>query len=199
MAKKSFLLSHAMKLTFAVIGGAATLWLAGFLAFFVLVAGDQPRAPDEKTDVVVVLTGGTGRIEEGLRLMAEGRAKAMLVSGVHPDVSLRTLLDRWPGDARSKDRLTRHCCIYLEHQAATTEENAAETRGWLERNGGAKGVSVRLVTSDYHMPRARLLFRRALPETDLYSWPVKTTRMGTRAYWGTLLSEYTKTILTWLT
>lgn len=184
----------ALNALLAVVG----LWLAGLLFFFFSVASSQPRDASLPVDVIVVLTGGTNRIEEGLQLLAKDQAKAMLVTGVHPDVTREILLKRWQGDEPSKIKLLKHCCLFVEHAAATTEQNAAETKAWLDRNGGADGVSVRLVTSDYHMPRAKILFRREMPGADIYPWPVKTRDMTTRNFARTLVTEYIKTILTWV-
>lgn len=65
---------------------AATLvmvWALGFLWF--TVALPQP-AGDEKTDGVIVATGGAGRIDQGLAVLDQGLAPRMLVTGVDPEV-----------------------------------------------------------------------------------------------------------------
>lgn len=196
--KKESLLPSAFKLTVNMLLGAVGLWLAGLLVFFFCVASADPKDPDTQTDVIVVLTGGPARIEEGLQLLADNKAKAMLVTGVHPNVTREALINRWRGPEDAREKLLTHCCLFIEHKAASTEDNAEEALGWLNRNGGPQGVSVRLVTSDYHMPRAKLLFRRAIPEATLYPWPVKTSDMTTRNFARTLTMEYIKTILTWL-
>jgi hypothetical protein len=55
-------------------------WLLGFIWF--AGALPQPAPAGEGTDVIVVLTGGTGRIERGVTLLREGSADRLLVSGV---------------------------------------------------------------------------------------------------------------------
>ena len=58
-------------------------WILGF-AWFALFL---PRPADPvKTDAVVVLTGGTNRIDRGLEILRQGKAKRMLISGVDRDV-----------------------------------------------------------------------------------------------------------------
>jgi len=201
MAKKKKtqpLLPSAFKITLNVLLGVIGLWLAGLLIFFFCVATADPKHPEANTDVVIVLTGGSNRIEEGLRLMADDRAKAMLVTGVHPNVTREMLINRWNGGEEAKIGLLKHCCVFIEHKAASTEDNAEEALAWLNRNGGPRGVNIRLVTSDYHMPRAKLLFRRAMPDAQIYTWPVKTKDMMTRNFMRTLVTEYVKTFLTWL-
>ncbi len=199
MTRRFPAMPSVFRVTAAVAGGVVAVWVLGFVAFFLLVVASGPENPDRQTDVVVVLTGGPGRIEQGFALMADDKAKAMLVTGVHPNVSLRQLLDRWAGgDADRRARLNSHCCIFIEHKAETTEDNAAETLGWLGRNGGPDGVSVRLVTADYHMPRAMLLFDRAMPGAELEAWPVKSPSYTSWAFLRQMLIEYSKTFLMWL-
>ena len=56
------------------------------------------------------------------------------------------------------------CCVDLGFTAANTLGNARETAEWAR----AKGYSALiLVTADYHMPRARLELRAAMPEADI--------------------------------
>ena len=57
----------------------ALLYLLGYAAFAVTL----PRpAGDDRTDAIVVLTGGSGRIERGFGLLERGVAPRMLISGV---------------------------------------------------------------------------------------------------------------------
>jgi uncharacterized SAM-binding protein YcdF (DUF218 family) len=137
-----------------VLAGAAGIWAIG-LVWFALGITIQPPPPTTRTDAIVVLTGGSERIESGLSLLAAGRARKLFVSGVYRGV---TPLDLTRGSDISPHLVA--CCLVLGHVADNTEGNATETADWLraERYG-----SLRLVTADYHMRRALLEFRRALP------------------------------------
>lgn len=129
------------------------VWLIGFAWFVVSL----PRpAGDEKTDAIVVLTGGTGRIQRGLDRLAHGDAKRLLVSGVDPSVKLHEL-------AQVQDAPVQlfKCCVDLGKEAIDTRSNAAEAADWLKRKGFR---SVRLVTTDWHMPRARFELEHALKD-----------------------------------
>src|SRR3546814_17460962 len=64
-------------------------WLLGFAWFSLLLP--QPFETHRKTDGIVVLTGGAGRIGRGLDLLQAGAAKTMLISGVDRDVRPREL------------------------------------------------------------------------------------------------------------
>ncbi|MGZ8350588.1 MAG: YdcF family protein, partial [Allosphingosinicella sp.] len=59
------------------------LYVLGYAAFAVML----PRpAGDERTDAIVVLTGGSGRLERGFELVERGLAPRMLISGVERTV-----------------------------------------------------------------------------------------------------------------
>lgn len=152
-------------------------WALGF-AIFMMSLGAPLGA--RKTDAIVVLTGGTGRIDRGIALMRERSAKRMLVSGVGADVKPRELAARYPGSGA----LFR-CCIDLGHEAVDTRSNAEETALWVRQHGFR---TVRLVTSDWHMPRARIELRHALGgDIELVGDGVRTSPKM-----QTLLREYHK-------
>ncbi len=110
-----------------------------------------------KSDAIVVLTGGPGRIDRGLELLRQGASRHMLVSGVAPEVK--------PGELAAQYHIERRlmaCCIELGHQASDTRQNADETAAWVHAHGYK---SVRLVTADWHMPRARWSWRTCSTRT----------------------------------
>ena len=61
------------------------VWAIGFLWF--VVALPQPATDAQRTDAVIVPTGGAGRIARGLEVLDRGMAEKMLVSGVDPEVN----------------------------------------------------------------------------------------------------------------
>ena len=70
----------------------------------------SPDIPlDVRADGIVALTGGGGvRIRAGVKLLHEGRAERLLVSGVNPDVDGRTVLRSAGAEEYEID-----CCIDL--------------------------------------------------------------------------------------
>ncbi|WP_445326696.1 YdcF family protein [Sphingobium sp. AN641] len=127
-------------------------WLLGFAWFAMLL----PQPLDgRQTDAIVVLTGGAGRIDRGIALLEVGAAKRMLISGV--DRSVRPV--ELAAEYGAPERLFA-CCITLGREAIDTRSNAIETARWLERRDYA---TVRLITTDWHMRRAALELRQALP------------------------------------
>ncbi len=126
-------------------------WILGFAWFglWLPVPADGGAAEAKaRTDGVVVLTGGEGRIEQGLAVLSAHHADRMLISGVDRDVKRAELEALYP---RQSDQFA--CCVDLGFKAVDTRSNALETARWVARNNAK---SIRLVTSDWHMRRARL-------------------------------------------
>jgi uncharacterized SAM-binding protein YcdF (DUF218 family) len=129
------------------------VWLLGFAWFALFLP--QP-APLEKTDGVVVLTGGAGRIDRGLQVLEAGKARRMLISGVDLDVK--------PGELAvtyKKPIKLFECCIDLGFRSVDTRSNGLETGRWVAKH---KIKTLRLVTHDWHMRRAKLELNIALPD-----------------------------------
>jgi uncharacterized SAM-binding protein YcdF (DUF218 family) len=156
------------------------LYVLGFAAFVLLL----PRPAEERnTDAIVVLTGGARRLEHGLELLEQGKAKRMLISGVERTVRPEELAERYEVD----EALFR-CCIDLGRESVDTRSNAIETARWVERT---KLKSVRLVTTDWHMARASFELRRHLPEdVELIGDAVRST-----PNFRQLFTEYNKYLL----
>ena len=158
---------------------AALAWGLGFAAFMLLLA---PPAGGVATDAIVVPTGGPGRIDRGLQLIEQRRARRMLVTGVATGV-------RKVDVARTYGH--RHavaCCVDLGPEAVDTRSNAEETARWVREHGYR---SVRLVTSDWHMARARMELGAALGDE------VHIVRDGVpgEQRLGLLVNEYNKLLL----
>ncbi|MET0309708.1 MAG: YdcF family protein [Sphingomonas sp.] len=131
-------------------------WALGF-GVFLLTLGTPLE--NRKTDAIVVLTGGSGRIARGLDVLRAGDAERMLVSGVDPDVRPHELAAQFKNDRRLFD-----CCVDLGHESVDTRSNAEETAGWVQKHGYK---SVRLVTSDWHMARARMELSHTLSGVEI--------------------------------
>jgi uncharacterized SAM-binding protein YcdF (DUF218 family) len=165
----------------------ALLWLGG-LVWFVADLGAVRGPSDEAADAVVVLTGGSRRLEVGLELLEAGKGRKLFLSGVPQGVGLESVLRQ----NAAAERLGA-CCIVLGHEAGDTIGNAEETARWLDREGFR---SLHLVTADYHMRRALLEFGRVLPRDDrVIPEPVEPegARPGIwRAASRVVVIEYTK-------
>lgn len=127
-----------------------------------------------KADAIVVLAGGKGRVDEGVRLYRERRAAYLFLIGVDPSVRKSDLYRQHPGDP-SPDG------VILERASRNTLENAILGREVILRR---QIDSVLLITSRYHMKRAAILFRNALPrDLAIYPYPVDTKNLK-EAWWN---------------
>jgi len=172
----------------------AFLLVAGLLIGFSSYAGrvsswDAPVAA--QADAIVVLTGDEGRLAAGGALLRDGHAPVMLISGVHSSVSNTDILQYTGLDTAMLD-----CCVSLGRQAHDTVGNANETANWVDANGFDRLI---VVTSDYHMPRSLLVMQRALPDTELVAYPVRTSppwqRPASLRLW---VLEFAKYAMVWL-
>ena len=167
----------------------ALLWLGG-LVWFAESIPEAQGDPGETTDAIVVLTGGSQRLQAGLRLFAAGKAKKLFISGVHPGVEVASLLH-----SVGQTPETVPCCVVLGHAADNTLGNALETEVWMRQEHFR---SLRLVTSNYHMRRALLEFSRAMPEMRIVPNPVVPETVRQERWWASprtlelILGEYGK-------
>jgi uncharacterized SAM-binding protein YcdF (DUF218 family) len=156
------------------------LYLIGFIVFSVTLGS---AAGQSRTDGIVVITGGSGRIEHGVDLLGKGYAKRMLISGTDPSVTKADLVHRLGG----KKRLVG-CCVDLGSESVDTRSNAEEARRWLDKH---HYKSFRLVTSDWHMRRARYEFRRVMRD----KYRLVPDAVHTEPRFTTLFGEYNKLLL----
>ena len=180
-----------------IAAGLAALLAVAYAGGFFLFTAELHRTPPADVPVadgIVALTGGPDRITVAYRLLDQGKGTRLLITGVHPDVTPVSLKNIVPGDAAKFD-----CCVDLGRMAENTIGNAAETADWGRRNDYR---SIILVTSTYHLPRARLELHRAMPSVEIVSYPVFQDTLHLDGWWaypGTtrlLVSEYTKYLLT---
>jgi uncharacterized SAM-binding protein YcdF (DUF218 family) len=159
---------------------------AGF-AWFVHLAVRGPQAPGH-TDGIVALTGGPERVETALRLLSEGRADRLLLSGIGGGAELSELARR-----AGVDPLPLASRVTLDRTAATTKGNALATAEWARANAIH---SLLVVTAAYHMPRALTELARSLPGVTLYPLPVVQPERLSEAPLRLMAEEYIKFLAT---
>ena len=155
----------------------AAIFVSG-LQYFVLNLPRHKESPTSQSDGIVVITGGQQRLDAGLTLLSTGTASKLLISGVGAGLSKVILANDLQLDQTQRDLLI--CCAELEFAARDTRGNARAARHWAETN---KLASMYLVTSNYHMPRAKLAFEREMPHIDLHYWPVSPDDLHVDIWW----------------
>ncbi len=173
---------------FAVLAVAGALLLAAGFAWFAASA-EQAAAPAPHADGIVVLTGGADRVETALRLLQAGGGDRLLVSGVAHGAGLHDLGRRLDFDPASLAAL-----VTIGHAATSTYGNAEETAAWVQVNAIR---SLIVVTAGYHMRRALLELRRAMPAVALHPWPVEAPAMHMPGRMRLLGWEYAKYLAAW--
>jgi uncharacterized SAM-binding protein YcdF (DUF218 family) len=132
------------------------------------------RQISRKADAIVVLAGGKGRVEEGVRLFRESRARYLFFIGVDPSVRKSDLYRSEPGDP-SSDK------VILEKSSRNTLENAIFGRDLIVRHDIR---SIILITSRYHLKRSSILFRNSLPkDIAIYPYPVDSNKLK-ESWWN---------------
>jgi uncharacterized SAM-binding protein YcdF (DUF218 family) len=167
------------------------IWFVGLNAFAQRIDRYAPAGEPPRADAIVALTGASDvRLVSAMRLLEAGKGKRMLVSGVNRQATRDDVREVTRGYGELYD-----CCVDLGFQAETTLGNAQETAEWARAHRFRRLV---VVTSDYHMPRSLLELRSALPDAELYPYPVETDLVDAERWWangqgaGKLTLEYCK-------
>ena len=179
------------------------IYLLGFV-YFALTLEYGPEYKNEQTDAIIVLTGETKRITESIEELNKGNSPKLFISGVYLQSPLSKLIDKTILGLQKSGKL-KTTPDSLKSKISTgkaenTIENALESAVWVKKNNVE---TIRLITSFYHMPRAKLLFQKYLPNTVIIYHPISfsqsriTTLFNTHML-GLIFSEYNKYLLTYI-
>lgn len=169
-----YLLEH-----FARRGHRAAAWcelaliaalLLGFSLFTVLetmvVRGSFADESDAPVSAVIVLGAGVNGETPSLTLRTRIDAAAAYLEG-HPDVPVVLSGGQGPGEAITEAECMRRALVrrgvdesrlYPEERSTSTQENLRYSRAILEELGVDPAQRVAIVTSDFHLCRARLMW-----------------------------------------
>ena len=176
----------------AIAAALALFYGAYHFVAFARAAGELTQAQNDAAgptaDAIVVLTGGKGRISEGLRLLRRYRAPVLVLSGVDADADVDSIF-------RNALSVAERSRIILEKRSRSTYENAVQTRRLMDEFGFR---SIILITSAYHMKRARYIFNRVLPDgASVETHPVQSPNYDVNRWWNSkslsvLVGEFVK-------
>ncbi|MBL7544275.1 MAG: YdcF family protein [Bdellovibrionaceae bacterium] len=104
----------------------------------------------------IVLTGGPGRIREGMDLLANRSIKKLIIAGVNPNSEIKEIFPLWIyyPEVDEKD-------VVLEKRSETTFGNATQSLPLVEI---LNCQDVLLITSSLHMYRSKRTFYRVFPK-----------------------------------
>ena len=184
-----------------IIGIVILIYLLGFIVF-ALTLEYNPKDINTTADAIVVLTGETRRITKGIEELNKGLAPKLFISGVHLQAPLSKVIDKTILDLKKENKLSLPPDSLKSKistgKAENTIENALESAVWVNENNVKK---IRLITSFYHMPRSKLLFKKYLPYTTIIYHPISSKNEEKLTNTHTLeliFGEYNKYLLTYI-
>lgn len=147
----------------------------------------------KSADAIIILSGGAGRVEQGVRLYEEGYAPILLLSNAKETAS------------RSGDMLQTalalsipESAVLTENEARSTYQNAEYTLPIMQKQEFKSAI---IVSSDFHMRRVKLIFDHVYKDSG-----IKLTYVGANSgynakwWWAdsysreTTFNEYVKMI-----
>ena len=155
---------------------------------------------NKESSNIVILTGGTNRIKDGLKII-EGFRKEnknnykILVSGTGTGFTKNSLKKKLGPNFNPK---LIQCCIDLDSVSKNTFTNASGTFKWAKKNDIKEFI---LITSNYHMPRAILEFENIMPNLKIYTYTITPDRheienwLSSYQTFGLVFTEYCKYIV----
>jgi DUF218 domain len=158
----------------AILAALVALLVALTLYLFVFVPNDHVT----RADAIVVLSGDRKRVATGLRLFHEHVAPTLVVSRDYR---------AWP----ELDAICARPRVMCLHVTPYSTRGEAGATGRLERRHGWKRVIV--VTSRYHLRRARMLFDRCgvRPQVVAARTTLRDFVIDIPWEWGKLLYQLT--------
>lgn len=113
-------------------------------------------------DLIVVFTGGPGRIEYAVKKAQEFKQPNVFITGVHQKNSVKTLINPIDPNAAETDH------IELDYTARNTVENVVSTLKYLRNNRGLNKILI--ISSDYHIMRIKQIINTLAKEDDKFTF-----------------------------
>ena len=138
------------------------LYIVSFLDFIKYIDKENVNYTDSNT--IVVLTGNSGRLNAAIDLMLLNTDTRLLITGVAKGVKYSEIIKNKNID---KER------IILGYKAQSTLGNVIETKIWIQKNNFKDFI---LITDDWHMQRALVLFKNAMPNITIFPYRLKSNK-----------------------
>ncbi len=177
-----------------LISSILTYFLIGLVEYKEKILSTMKYISKKGSDIVI-LTGGTNRIKDGLKIINKFEKTStfnskILVSGTGKGFTKTSLEKNIDFDFNLIE-----CCVELDSISTNTYSNAFETLKWVKKNNISEFI---LITSNYHMPRAFLEFKYRMPNLKIFTYPITPKKhninnwLGSFQTFSLVLSEYCK-------
>jgi len=153
-----------------LVGFIALLYIVGLVVFSAKIIAIENTTPTNY-DAIIVLTGDSGRINAGHKLLAKTVAPWLYISGVGG------------GEITPSNNVT------YGREATDTYGNATEIAGWV-KSDGLKNIL--LVTSNYHIYRSIAVISDASPQLKITPYVIESRTLKDPSFYWLLFSEYNK-------
>ena len=191
-------MSHSIFKTICIvfISSILTCFIIGLIKYKEKILSNI-KYINKKSSNIVILTGGTNRIKDGLKIVNKFEKNypfnsKILVSGTGSGFTKTSLKKSINFDF---DFNLIECCIELDSISTNTYSNAFETMKWVKKNNINEFI---LITSNYHMPRAYLEFKYRMPNLKIFTYPITPKKLNINMWlssfqtFSLILSEYCK-------
>ena len=161
-----FLFPRLHRVGRTVLGVLVCAGLIVFTIFEIPVVRDAHTDTDAHPDTIIVLGAGVNGETPSLTLRTRIDAAAAYLEE-HPDVPVVLSGGQGPGEAITEAECMRRALVrrgvdesrlYPEERSTSTQENLRYSRAILEELGVDPAQRVAIVTSDFHLCRARLMW-----------------------------------------
>ena len=139
----------------ATFAGISIALILNFLYFLIQVETSE-RAKPIKSDAIVAFSGDPKRIVVASELLVRGFAPQLIIVGQDNADEIARI--------RSSHKNFFDCCVKVDSRSQNTAQDALLAKNLLRASGAR---SIILVTSSFHVPRARRELHRQMPEVDI--------------------------------
>ena len=153
---------------YKILVGGLTSYLFFLLLAFAMIKSakeDSQKTLDtffqHTPQLIVVPTGDYGRITSAIKLAKKFNLSNIFITGVYEKNSIKNIL---PREEQGKINLNM---LEIDYWARNTVENVISTIRYLRINPGVKNVLI--VSSDYHIPRIKLIFKHLKSPKEKYN------------------------------
>jgi uncharacterized SAM-binding protein YcdF (DUF218 family) len=133
--------------------------------WFIRFSEDQSKFTEKALfnsppDLIVVFTGGKGRIQAAIEKSAEFKQSHVFITGVYSKLTVEQLIKQYEHIATIDPN-----SFEIDYEAHNTVENVISTLRYIKQNANLKKIVV--ISSDYHIMRIKHIINKIQINNDL--------------------------------